>query len=269
MSKCFFLGVARNCGVDIPDVFKNIRKMSDCFIDFHIFIAYDVSNDDTLKKLLQQKNMPQFRNKLTIFHGQRPLSHVRTQNISNARNHVFEAALEHRKERGWDYFVVLDLDGVCGGDLDIEVFKTCLNDDRWDCLSFNRDAYYDAWALSYPPYTVSCWNYGEQSAAIADNMCKDITHKLSLLDNSELFECDSAFNGIAIYRFEKFVDSRYDWKTSNFVNIDHIQAQIVSREHGDDCEHRAFHQKAKFYGAKIFISPLILIHDYKTVALIN
>ena len=87
--------------------------------------------------------------------------------------------------------------------------------------------------------------------------------------NSEiLIPCFSAFNGIAIYRTQKFINCLYDGRfrldyiPQNLINenIKYTGKFILNKDNtNEDCEHRHFHFQAVFQNnARIRISPLCL-----------
>ena len=99
---------------------------------------------------------------------------------------------------------------------------------------------------------------------------------LSNLKPDQLLPCISAFNGFAIYRTSKFIDTYYDGrvrrdllpaklieahkKITNTANLQFIKYPTVDGRY-EDCEHRAFHIMAtQQHGAKIRISPEIIFY---------
>ena len=87
-SRIFICGTTRNCESHIDSVFSNIDRFAQLFADFRIIISFDHSIDRTLLKLAQQKH--KYSEKLDILINTEPVSHIRTQNISNARNKCLE-----------------------------------------------------------------------------------------------------------------------------------------------------------------------------------
>ena len=258
-NKCFIGGCARNCGKYIDKVFGNIKKIETLFDEIHVIVAYDESTDDTLNLLENQK---QLFGKLDIIINTNKLTHIRTENISNARNLILNKIKELYTPE-WKYFIMIDCDDVCAYELDLDLLKSSIHRMDWDSLSFNREYYYDTWALSYDPYIFSCWNWPNANQVI-ENMTTVLQTKLSLLEPDELFSCYSAFNGFAIYRTCKFLNCNYDWKTPVHLitqkqmnkNIVATKSEPFIRQNNDDCEHRSFHLQAIIKNnAKIMISP--------------
>ena len=204
-------------------------------------------------------------------------SNARTENISNARNSIINFIKSQTSEY-YDYFIMMDFDDVCSGNLDTNVLIKYINENNWDCLSFNRKNYYDIWALSFEPYICSCFQFNHNPSKgneVVDIMRKEITEILK--NKNELLEVSSAFNGFAIYRTSKFINCKYDYLISNnfkyisrekyeeIIDMLNKSGKLTRNIHYNnrptDCEHRHFHFESKFKNnSKICISPLYLFN---------
>lgn len=252
-SNCFILGCARNCAQHIPAVFDNIRQLATLFSKVHVAIAYDHSTDNTLEMLQSEQSSGAFP--MDILINDQPLSTVRTQRICNARNRLLDH-METLHNSSWEYFIMIDLDDVCAMPVQLDPIRKWLGrHDQWDALSFNKPEYYDIWALSYSPYVVSCWNWGDQDTCVnvVHFMMSDFHDRLEAMGADDLYPVNSAFNGCAIYKYSKFSDCRYDWHTLDIADlprpdlihsITHFQLFPMYRPCYDDCEHREFHRRA-------------------------
>jgi len=112
----------------------------------------------------------------------------------------------------------------------MNIIKKYLKRSDWDALSFNREDYYDIWALMYNNIKYHCMGYGNHILDCHDIVCytrNDITQKLAELKDNCLFECTSAFNGFAIYRTNKFYNTYYDGEYKN------IKLYITDEERED------------------------------------
>ena len=269
--KTYICGCVRDCESHLNSVFQNIRNISQLFSDFHIIIAYDDSSDYSLNKLHKiRKTFPD--GKMTVLMGDTiSLTSIRTQNIANARNLILDEIRQNRK-LNFDYFIMMDMDDACSGNMNISVLDKYLHHERsgnpikWDALTFNRPNYYDVWAPSIKPYTFSCWHYSK-GKTIAGEMKEFIQKKLAETSDNKLIPCISAFNGFGIYRINKYINIDYEWDIRRTLEIyPKNMIDIMSRHVGlepiaryDDCEHRYFHICAsKKNGAQIFISPCCL-----------
>lgn len=270
-SQIFICGTARNCEQYIEAVFANINQIADLFADVRIIISFDDSEDKTLLKLTQQKF--KYKDKLHILVNREPLSNTRTKNISNARN-MYLNKMREIANTGYDakYFIAIDMDNVCSGQMDLDVFKRAMGrEDQWDSVSFNRHGYYDIWALSIDKYVYSCWGW-LSPYEVVDHVRQYIINKLSKIPADEFAECRSAFNGFAIYKTAMFLDCHYDWRMpKQYMTLKELQKQqrilwnvgsvspLEIQTDEADCEHRAFHMMAiDKHGARIRISPEIL-----------
>lgn len=267
-SQIFICGTARNCETYLDAVFANIQKIADLFNDYRIIIEFDISSDKTLLKLIQYKKI--HGNKMDIFINGKTLSNHRTQNISNARN-LYLNRMREVSLSGYTakYFIALDLDNVCVGEMDLDVFTRAMErDDKWDSVSFNRTGYYDIWALSIDDYIYSCWGW-LSPWEVVDHIKKYIIDKLDKIPADKFAECLSAFNGFAIYKIASFIDCNYDWRMpKQYMKLEDLQRQqkilwgvgsispLDKQTDEPDCEHRAFHMQAIHKnGARIRISP--------------
>lgn len=274
--KCFVCGTVYKCEDYIERVFQNIEQIKAAFDDIHILVSYDVSEDKSLLKLV---NFKRKYDKYDIHVNTNPRSGVRTENISNARNWLLAKMRKLLKtpeydEHEWTHFIMMDFDDVCSEPIQLPVLEKYLDDEwihQWDALSFNREWYYDIWALSFEPFLYSCWGFHDPWTVVYI-IREDIMRRLADMDKDTLFECESAFNGFSMYRCSKFLGSHYDWRLSKqFITEEQMTHNIgalgyrqpltpfheISQE--SDCEHRHFHMKAKHeFGARIFISPLCL-----------
>ena len=117
--KSYICGCARNCKEFLPKVFINIEKIIELLDDFHIVIAFDMSNDATLHELYEWRI--KFRNKMTILHNNQDLSYLRVKNISNARNRILRYIEEDNEHADFHYFINMDMDDVCASPININV----------------------------------------------------------------------------------------------------------------------------------------------------
>jgi len=248
----YIAGCVKNCGKYLNTVFQNIRKIVTLFDSYQVLIAYDDSDDNSLFEL--NRLSKEFDIQIIRANGR---SSIRCENICDARNLI----LKYLKGREYKYLMMMDMDDVCSAPINIPVLKETLERNDWDSVSFNCNPYYDIWALSIDKYRFSCWHFVEEHNGMkVREMEKYIADKLNNTKKSDLIECESAFNGFAIYRPEKFVDCEYSAKISDSIQYmrpeDMVGTYTTKKE---ECEHRPFHLKAVHKnGARIRISPLYL-----------
>lgn len=262
--KCCICGTVRDCGSYLEKVLLNMETVGELFEDYAIFLYYDKSSDNTLDILQTYHNLHPKR--MSFYVNKQPLLPLRTQRIAKGRNMCLKTI--RNKYSDFPYFIVMDCDNVCSGKVDVDVLRNSLQRNDWDCLSFFRDPYYDIWALSIEPYYLSCWHFRPGKKRVS--MIKQFIHnKIKELSKDELFSCESAFNGFAIYKTEYFLDCYYD----GFFRLELWDKEVVktclqeairdgftiNKERMDDCEHRSFHlMSIRKHGSRIRISPDIL-----------
>ena len=260
----------------IPYLFNNLKILISTLIHLGfdkptIIFAYSPSSDSTLS-LLKTYN-PSDANVIIL--TVEKTTKLKTVNISNARNHI----LQHIRSASSipDYFMMLDANYVNYDSIDSKVLSNALKRDDWDAISFNRNPYYDIWALSLPPYCLSSWHWSAPHNVV-NVMSKFLKEKLDSLDSEQLLPCLSAFNGFAIYRTSKFDNCFYNgYLFNNLFNIlninlskniallSNVSSTIIKNRYlgskanigSQDCEHRFFHIMAIARNkARIRISPL-------------
>lgn len=287
---CFICGTVFNVEPYIDKVFSNIKKLASSFKEIRIILSYDASSDNTLARLLNYKSDPDFPYQIDMIINQNPRTNIRTQNISNARNRI----LEHINNlvdshqcplNEWTHMIMMDMDDKGATYFHEDVLERALMRDDWDSISFNRLWYYDIWALSLKPFVYSyfSWkpsenmtsNLGTDPGTTSYIMREHVVSKLRELDRGELLECQSAFNGFAIYKTAKFLDCRYDWRIPVYLmSLSDLEENRRAFALADptvpfhevsfdpDCEHRHFHLQAiRKNQARIRISPEILFLD--------
>ena len=77
MTSCLICGCVKNCEIHLDNVFKNIEQIQNLFSKSKIIISFDVSNDYTLKKLVELKK----KFDIDIIINKDPLTNIRTLNI--------------------------------------------------------------------------------------------------------------------------------------------------------------------------------------------
>uniref|UniRef100_A0A6C0IRW7 Glycosyltransferase 2-like domain-containing protein n=1 Tax=viral metagenome TaxID=1070528 RepID=A0A6C0IRW7_9ZZZZ len=283
--KCCFCGPVKNCGKYLPKVLSNIEQLGQLFDDYHIFIYYDKSHDNSLQvlKSFQTKNP----NKLTIHINEVFQSPFRTHRLAYGRNICLDYIKQQNEiyiENPFDYFIMMDFDDVNCKHVKPHILKKYLSPEHitlWEALSFNTyPAYYDIWALSIYPF---CFSYNHFTNnryhnyhTIQDYVSRRLASiNVNVSNNNSLLRCLSSFNGFAIYKVELFF--KHNCKYDGTIRLDllpmkmlqaHKKASnghLIFKDYGhvkgafEDCEHRAFHLDAiNKFDAKIMISPEIL-----------
>jgi hypothetical protein len=256
---CCICGTVKNVGPYLDKIFSNIEQLGALFENYVIIFYYDHSNDNTLQKMKEyQQKVGQ--DKFIFYVNKVEVSQYRTIRIANARNGCLQLIREKFKD--YPFFIMIDCDDKCSENVKPQVLQKYLRRNDWDSLSFNKNSYYDIWALSIRPYMFSCHHFHKNQTGV---MHQYITKLLKEVPAGGLLKCASAFNGFAIYRTNKFLNCTYDGKfrldllPSNYLkkNIQVCKSGIFLGP--EDCEHRSFHMQAiQQNGARIRISPEIV-----------
>jgi len=277
MENCIIGLPVYNASQYISHTIKNIELLEKCFKNTKIIFVYDKSKDNTLNLL---KNYVKDKQNVTIYINEVERISNRTINIARARNKILEFIYSSNNNKDYKYFIMLDCNYNNYKTIDVEILKKYLLREDWDCLTFNQDYYYDIWALSITPYYLSCWAWS-CGHKVKDIMQKYITYVLSQCKEDDLVPCLSAFNGIGIYRKDKFINCYYEGNyhikylqylkcnLNNNINIlKNISKNVIKNYYvgskgihtNQDCEHRNFHLMAIIKNnARIRISPLYLL----------
>jgi len=271
--KVCICGTVKNVGRYLNSVFQNMEKIGSLFEDYVIILYYDNSSDDTLELL---KKYQIINPKLLFFVNKKKLFKSRIHNIARGRN--FCLNIIRQKFSNYEYFIMMDCDDVCSGNIKLDVLKLHLQEEKinkWDALTFNRTNYYDIWALSIRPYVVSMRHFHNMEKV--ESIMKTYVKKLlNGVTDDKLLSCYSAFNGFSIYKSNIFLNCYYDGKLRldliprSLININQLVVKdklklnntTISKSEDsiyEDCEHRSFHlQAVKKFNAKICMSPQIL-----------
>lgn len=269
--KCCICGTIRNCERYLNKVFENIEKIGDLFEEYKIIVYYDQSDDETLAKL---KLYQSINSRLYIYVNKNLTSKYRTHRLATGRNFCLNYVKQYCDLNEYPFFIMMDFDDVNCKEVDPQILQKYLSRNDWDGLSFNTSPkYYDIWALSIYPY---CFSYNHFKNTDNHNyfFIQDfITNKLNKLKPGQLLRCISSFNGFAIYRTSKFLNTSYDGRIridllpKHYIDA-HMKAansNMIFHDYGnvkgkyEDCEHRAFHiQAINNDNARIMITNEVL-----------
>jgi hypothetical protein len=124
---------------------------------------------------------------------------------------------------------MMDLDDVMTRPIDKKNFESrMLETKEWDVITFNRQSYYDIWALRYSRYDFNLQGHIGQDEIKPQIIRKDIERQLKE-SKGKYYPVYSAFNGLAVYKYNYTIGCKYNGS---------------SLESGSkfDCEHVAFHK---------------------------
>jgi len=259
--KCIIGACVYNAEKYLPNALTNLDKLKTIFGEYKIVFSCDEGNDNSLTLLTDYKKEDP---NVVILRNYKPMFNIITVNIANARNKILDHIFHYHPNT--DFFIMIDLNYIHNEELHPEILEKYLYRDDWDGLSFNKNEYYDIWALSVDPYFISMWHWRHPAIA-KDHMKKYVEGKLRELKDNELLECISAFCGFSIYKTNKFKNCSYtglfDRDKLCHFGIDILKnikafknhTYPLGSYHPPDCEHKYFHMEAIHkHGAKIRIS---------------
>lgn len=261
-----------NCDKYLNNIFINLLSIRTLFNNFAIVFGYDHCGDNSLKMLEEFK----YKNNdicINILINNNKRFRYRTHNLAFIRNLMVEYI--YTNYPNYELFIMMDSDDVCSKPIDLNILEKHLNNNsKWDSLSFNKNDYYDVWALQYGQFVHHFRSFKENTWPIIYFIKNDITNKLNNLKENEYFNVYSAFNGFAIYKTNKFVNCKYDGITQkysddekiinmlNFLNslkIKDTRSKIRICKIKENCEHISFHlDSIKKNNAQIMITKDIL-----------
>lgn len=243
---CLILGCVKNCEKYLDDVFQNIDILNKYFNNIKVYLFYDNSEDDTLKKLKNIKINKEYY--INIYENKKYVSGIRTVRLAYARNFLLRKVYKS-ENKDYEYFIIMDMDDVMSKKINIKTIKFAFkNLDKWDSISFLDQNYYDIWALRIDNFLISCWNFNKGRKVI--NYIREY-----IKNKKELYiVCNSAFNGFAIYKKDKFKNCFYTSK-KDFSKLSQKEEQSIKYIENIcdvklketlhyDCEHYFFHENA-------------------------
>lgn len=248
----------RNCGSYLERIFQNIKLLTDnkAYKISCIFV-YDNCSDNSEQLLMEYGTNSNHDVYLKHIDNTSPLRTVR---IATARNACLDVI--YNELTSLSHHIIADCDDINMHSWNIDTihkYITNYDNDDWDSISFNRQGYYDIWALLIDDFKHHCWGFGDKSDDVVDTMRRYIIDRLNNSAQNSIY-CLSAFNGFAIYKTEKFKGIRYDGTYNNmkalipdderentiqvFKYEYSIENIAIHHTHPQCCEHIFYHLTA-------------------------
>ena len=251
------VGLARNCAVGLAATLPRLGRFSGSFDEVEYVIVTNDSADHTPAPL-KAWSLERTNARIIEISGLSQNVPIRSRRLAVCRNiclSQWKTATENG--RNYDYFVVLDLDGLNANLIDEPNFSTTvLSAPRdWGAVFANqRDLYYDIWALRHSEWCPNdCWeevhNYIKRFPIFRQRRRKIAIERyfqrraIHLPADSEPIRVQSAFGGFGIYRPKYLHDAYY---------------LGVARSGHPICEHVLFHEMIRANGATLYILPSLL-----------
>src|ERR1035437_350111 len=255
--------VVRDCQANVEKNIPRIERLRLLFKDSEVIVFENDSKDNTLKILKDWErkscNVHLFSD--TFNDSTIPLQTTGDENLYFSISRIEKMVTYRNKYIHFlnnqgikkDYVIVIDLDisNFCIDGL-IHSFGTSID---WDCISANgisissnfRKQYHDSYALI---------EYGKLNHIQTEQSIKLNRIRYSFLKQGmPLFLVDSAYGGLAIYKWVSIKDIYYSYLINNDFRV-----QCKS-------EHVGLHRKMKENGHnKIFINPTMIV-KYRSITL--
>jgi len=226
-----FLGCCKNVSEYIPTLLRHIDNCGNKFNSFKVLLYESNSTDNTRQVLLDNKK----NNYMYLFDDYKFNNtdninkyNIRSLYLERGRNILLNEAKKINTDNNniYQYLIILDTDGVNINGTFVDSIETCFYYDNWDVLFCNqKNDYYDLWALrKKKDCEYDIWKF-----FYTDIPCLKY-------EPGYLLEVDSAFGGIAIYRFSDILKHCYYGYGYN------------------TCEHVHFNKSIKKKGGKLYIN---------------
>ena len=229
-SSLYILGCSKNAAPDqVPKLASNIQVLLSTLSNPLKQGTVIIYGDGASRQQFLKSNHSAY-----VFLDDQYNHHSRTMRIANCRNQLLskvgEMVTSRKEEISRVFFIMLDLDGVNCREYNMAVFREVTkNYHEWASVSFNRPNYYDIWALRTDRFNMNIFNAKTPIPALHISK-DDIDQELANTVNP-YYPVISAFNGIAIYRYNYTIGCQYD-------GLDRKSHYLTA----EDCEHVAFHK---------------------------
>ena len=241
--KIAVLGCARDIARYLHNSIKTIKALTDMFEDYRIYIYENDSQDETNKILAEyQKN----NSKVRVFSQRflQPKYPHRTWRLGYVRGELKDRLIEDNFTP--DYVIVLDLDDVGQYLTSAKNFinKALKLEQHWDGI-FPHPTY-DLWAYRTRNCKYNYWEVKNHFSKYFPNFKKDkylnyLGGRKDLVpDKNGLCPVLSSFNGIAMYKYNIYINGQYSGVNNFFTMIKDIA--LRSRIMPEECEHVNFHR---------------------------
>jgi glycosyltransferase involved in cell wall biosynthesis len=226
----------RNVEPYLPTLLGHIERCGNRFASWRL-VVYENDSTDRTRNILQEYD----RDNINCIFEDGVAETSRTKRLAHGRNVILDKI---RSLPGpVDYVIILDADDINVSGRFVDTILNCFDPslDPWDVMTGNQlnSYYYDIWALRYKP--IIDWDIINTSKNF------DATN-VHFPENMKPFQVDSAFGGIAIYRWDSMKHCKYvgEYKADN--------------PHGypagtEKCEHVDLNECIRHNGGSIWIHP--------------
>ena len=256
----YIAGSAKGVSGCIDSIKKTSYSLAEEFHSYKIFIYYHQMDEEVFKAWQKQDSNVHLiaEDPATLINR-----HHKPERLAVARTISLNSIHSHARINGIDpskaMMVLMDLDernfGPKMNFFNKSVFLDAMNNANvWDSVSFNREMYYDIWALRYERFDANVWAFNADSFALVKIIRRDFSRILneSHRAGEQYVPVLSAFNGFAIYKLHRTIGCEYSADCVEFR----------SKCNAGDCEHVAFHKcMRERNNAKILVHTNVLFTE--------
>lgn len=197
----------------VKDIFLNIKKLGDLFLETRLIIIESNSYDNTVKVIQENKSL--LGNIKLTFYSLGNLNYeTRMEKISKSRNFYLDIVEE--KFSDYDYLYVLDFNETNVEPYNIASLLSNFEiKEDWSMVCANQEQiYYDLYALRHNKWMpFNCWGMiGKRPEFMSEQAAKNIYLKsrfINLPKNLPPIKVTSAFGGSAFIKINKIKGARH------------------------------------------------------------
>ena len=207
--KICILGLVKNAEKTIKNDYKKILKAFNFFNEINWIIVESDSTDNTLRELKKISELDKLFRFYSLGNLKKKYS-LRTVRLAHCRNMCFKFLNKEKSIKlNLKYLVIADLDGI-NSHIDRTSVMSCWQKKNWDaCFSNQLNCYYDVWPLRSKNWIeTDCWQNFKDNLKKNKNYKKAIQEEvyskmIKIKKKSKWINVNSAFGGLAIYKFQK------------------------------------------------------------------
>jgi hypothetical protein len=197
----------------IKDVFRNIKKIGDLFLETRLILIESNSHDNVINDVRENKSLLG-DTKLTLYSLGNLNYNTRMEKISNSRNFYLNIIEEEFND--YDYLYVIDFNETNVEPYNIAgILSNFEIEEDWNMVCANQEQiYYDLYALRHDTWMpFNCWSMiGNRPEFISEEIAKNIYLKsrfINLPKNLNPIKVTSAFGGSAFIKINKIKGARH------------------------------------------------------------
>jgi len=269
-SNAMIVGLAKNCAPGLIKSLPRLDRFNNTFrhVDFRIMINDSV---DETEKVLDDWSKGKDNIKIIKQSGLDRNVPNRTARLAVCRNICLEELRHAQLKNEYDYYIVLDLDGLNATLIDDPEFTSIVEaaPSGWGALFANQSGvYYDIWALRHPTWCptdcfVEIKKYRRNPINWIKNFgrrrTREVAYKRYLWDrqspipsSSDFIEVLSAFGGFGIYKV-KYLNGAHYRGIPEDIKIDKLFGPRQNNQ--QVCEHVFFNARISNNGGRLYIAP--------------